>query len=412
MSVLFQINMAANRGSHGRIAEGIGEIVQAKGWKSYIAYGRYANPSQSHLLKIGTTSDVYLHGAQSLLLDRHGLGSLGATKRLIQEIESIQPDVIHLHNIHGYYLNYPVLFDFLSKADIPVVWTLHDAWALTGHCAFFDAVHCEKWKTKCGQCPKKGDYPKSILLDRSERNYELKRRCFTSLKKLVLVPVSDWLAGILGESFLRDIPRVRIHNGIDTDSFRPNDMLASLFPGKKVVLGVNNVWEPRKGLTDFMTLRTLLDDQFVIVLIGLSKRQKAHLPEGIVGIERTDHIQELAGYYSRADVFVNPTYEDNYPTTHLEAQACGTFVITYQTGGCAEAIDEKTGLTVPTGDVKALADSIRTFCLGSDKGQVAEACRRRAELYYRKEDRFQEYYDLYASLIGNQSVHSIASESQ
>lgn len=399
MAVLFQINVAANWGSHGRIAEGIGEIVQAHGWDSYIAYGRYANPSKSHLIKVGGFYDQYLHGARSLLLDRHGLGSKDATWRLIQNIDYVQPDIIQLHNIHGYYLNYPELFDYLSNLDVPVIWTLHDAWPFTGHCAFFDSVHCDRWKSGCYDCPQKTSYPSSFLLDRSKRNYEQKRRCFSSLRNLTLVPVSDWLNGLLGESFLKDIPRVCIHNGVDMDLFQPNDMQASLRPGKKIVLGVNSVWETRKGLSDFIALRSMLDDQYVIVLVGVNRKQKKHLPEGVIGIERTDNIHDLAAYYSRADVFVNPTYEDNFPTTNLEALACGTPVITYQTGGSPEAIDTTCGVVVPVGDVRALADTIQHVCQDSKNPFSSEACRKRVELHFRKEDRYQEYFDLYSSLL-------------
>ena len=399
MAVLFQINVAANWGSHGRIAEGIGEIVQAHGWDSYIAYGRYANPSKSHLIKVGGFYDQYLHGARSLLLDRHGLGSKDATWRLIQNIDYVQPDIIQLHNIHGYYLNYPELFDYLSNLDVPVIWTLHDAWPFTGHCAFFDSVHCDRWKSGCYDCPQKTSYPSSFLLDRSKRNYEQKRRCFSSLRNLTLVPVSDWLNGLLGESFLKDIPRVCIHNGVDMDLFQSNDMQASLRPGKKIVLGVNSVWETRKGLSDFIALRSMLDDQYVIVLVGVNRKQKKHLPEGVISIERTDNIHDLAAYYSRADVFVNPTYEDNFPTTNLEALACGTPVITYQTGGSPEAIDTTCGVVVPVGDVRALADTIQHVCQDSKNPFSSEACRKRVELHFRKEDRYQEYFDLYSSLL-------------
>ena len=399
MAVLFQINVAANWGSHGRIAEGIGEIVQAHGWDSYIAYGRNANPSKSHLIKVGGFYDQYLHGARSLLLDRHGLGSKGATWRLIQNIDYVQPDIIQLHNIHGYYLNYPELFDYLSNLDVPVIWTLHDAWPFTGHCAFFDSVHCDRWKSGCYDCPQKTSYPSSFLLDRSKRNYEQKRRCFSSLRNLTLVPVSDWLNGLLGESFLKDIPRVCIHNGVDMDLFQSNDMQASLRPGKKIVLGVNSVWETRKGLSDFIALRSMLDDQYVIVLVGVNRKQKKHLPEGVIGIERTDNIHDLAAYYSRADVFVNPTYEDNFPTTNLEALACGTPVITYQTGGSPEAIDTTCGVVVPVGDVRAMADTIQHVCQDSKNPFSSEACRKRVELHFRKEDRYQEYFDLYSSLL-------------
>ncbi len=399
MPVLFQINVTANWGSHGRIAEEIGEMAMTQGWDSYIAYGRYANPSKSHLLKVGSPFGHYLHGLQSMLFDRHGLGSTSATWKLIREIEWIRPDIIHLHNIHGYYLNYPILFQYLSEMKTPVVWTLHDCWPITGHCAFFTYADCDRWKNGCHHCPCQKNYPTSLLMDRSETNYELKRRSFTSLSNLTLVPVSEWLDGLLDESFLKDVPRRCIHNGIDTDVFHADSSFSSFCQGKKVVLGVSNMWEPRKGMKDFLALRSLLSSDYVIVLIGLSKKQIYSLPEGIIGIERTDNLQQLVHYYSRADVFVNPTYEDNFPTTNLEALSCGTPVVTYRTGGSPEAVDEETGVVVPCGDVNSLAENIEAICCAPYPETRSERCRQRVTENFCKRDRYQEYLALYNSLL-------------
>ena len=399
MPVLFQINVTANWGSHGRIAEEIGEMAMTQGWDSYIAYGRYANPSKSHLLKVGSPFGHYLHGLQSMLFDRHGLGSTSATRKLIREIEWLRPDIIHLHNIHGYYLNYPILFQYLSEMKTPVVWTLHDCWPITGHCAFFTYADCDRWKYGCHHCPCQKNYPTSLLMDRSETNYELKRRSFTSLSNLTLVPVSEWLDGLLDESFLKDVPRRCIHNGIDTDVFHTDSSFSSFCQGKKVVLGVSNMWEPRKGMKDFLALRSLLSSDYVIVLIGLSKKQIYSLPEGIIGIERTDNLQQLVHYYSRADVFVNPTYEDNFPTTNLEALSCGTPVMTYRTGGSPEAVDEETGVVVPCGDVNSLAENIEAICCAPYPETRSERCRQRVTENFCKRDRYQEYLALYNSLL-------------
>lgn len=399
MPKLFQINITANWGSHGKIAEEIGQLAISRGWESYIAYGRWLNPSESELIHIGSSLDEKCHGLQSRLFDNHGLASIQSTKRFINEIEQIKPDIIHLHNIHGYYLNYPILFECLKRTQVPVVWTLHDCWAFTGHCAYFTFADCSRWKTGCHDCPNKKNYPASLFLDRSKRNYDLKKKIFNSVGNLTLVPVSEWLRDLLSDSYLKDIPKRCIHNGIDLDVFKESDMLKGLFPDKKIVLGVCSVWERRKGMEDFIKLRSSLDGRYLIVLIGLTKKQIESLPEGIIGIERTNNVLELAAYYSRADVFVNPTYEDNFPTTNLEALACGTPVVTYNTGGSPEAIDERTGLVIPTGDEKALADGIIMICTNNNQKETSMACRLRAEQLFNKNDRYQEYMYLYESLL-------------
>ena len=399
MPKLIQINITANWGSHGKIAEDIGKCVLAHGWESYIAYGRWANPSESQLIRIGNLWDERAHAFQSRLLDNHGLASKHATRKLIDAIKKISPDIIHLHNIHGYYLNYPLLFDFLAQYGKPVVWTLHDCWPLTGHCAYFTFDKCEKWKKGCFACMNKTEYPKRYLFDRSERNYSYKKRHFTSVPRMTLVPVSDWLNNIVGESFLKYLKHKTIHNGIDLEVFKPSETYKDMFPGNKVVLGVSSVWDRRKGMEDFLKLRGLLDSAYTIVLIGLNEKQIKLLPEGVVGIKRTNNVQELVAYYSRADVFVNSTYEDNFPTTNIEALACGTPVITYNTGGSPEAIDKQTGEVIPVGDVELLANRVNNMCNDYNYADLSKRCRARAEKLFNKNDRYKEYYYLYQQVL-------------
>jgi putative colanic acid biosynthesis glycosyltransferase len=224
MKKLLQINSVINSGSTGRIAEEIGQTAIDTGWESYIAYGRNERPSSSKLIKIGTDKDIKLHGLQTRLFDRHGLGSKGATTDFIRQIEKIGPDIVHLHNIHGYYINMEVLFHYLKKVNIPVVWTFHDCWPITGHCSHFTFVGCEKWKTQCYNCPQKTGYPASYLIDRSKKNFILKKELFNSLSNLTLVPVSQWLSGILKESFLQNYSIKVINNGVNTEVFRPSEV--------------------------------------------------------------------------------------------------------------------------------------------------------------------------------------------
>lgn len=402
MKKLLQINSVVNSGSTGRIAEEIGQTAIAAGWESYIAYGRNNRPSQSKLIKIGSDLDIKMHGLQTRLFDRHGLGSKSATQELVEKIEKIKPDIIHLHNIHGYYINIEILFKYLQNTNIPVVWTFHDCWPITGHCSYFSFVGCNKWKTQCFSCPQKTDYPASWLIDRSEKNFNLKKKLFTSLPNVTLVPVSEWLSGILEESFLQNYPLKVIHNGINTDVFKPSAgdafRIKHSLENKFILLGVASVWSPRKGMKDFIALSKLLNNDFQIVLVGLTRKQMEQLPDNILGVERTESVEELAEIYAASDVYVNPTYEDNFPTTNLESLACGTSVITYKTGGSPEAIDDLTGIVVEQGNINKLVDAINQI---KEKGKeyYTEACVKRAHRLYRKEDRYREYIELYESLL-------------
>jgi glycosyltransferase involved in cell wall biosynthesis len=400
---LLQINVAANWGSHGRIAEEIGLEAMAQGWESYIAYGRYANPSKSHIVKIGDLFDHCLHGAQSLLLDRHGLASCGPTKKLIREIEQIKPDLIHLHNIHGFYLNYPILFRYLSTIDIPVVWTLHDCWAFTGHCAWPIHGHCDRFQEQCCHCPlqSKG-YPKSFLLDRSRSNFKLKKRYFRSLQDLHLVTVSRWLEQQVRLSFMQDMDIRTIYNGLDTEVFRPSGTPpTSVTDGHPLVLGVCNAWYDWKGLDDMAALREILPDDYEVMVVGVNEDQMHRLPEGITCIRRTDSVSQLAEIYSQADVFVNPSKVESFGMTTAEALSCGTPSIVYDTSACPEVVDNLTGRVVPLGDVNALAKAVKEICSLPGREAMRQACRERAIRLFNRQDRYKEYLQLYNEVLQN-----------
>ena len=400
---LLQINVAANWGSHGRIAEEIGLEAMAQGWESYIAYGRYANPSKSHIVKIGDLFDHCLHGAQSLLLDRHGLASCGPTKKLIREIEQIKPDLIHLHNIHGFYLNYPILFRYLSTVDIPVVWTLHDCWAFTGHCAWPIHGHCDRFQEQCCHCPLQSmGYPKSFLLDRSRSNFKLKKRYFRTLQDLHLVTVSRWLEQQVRLSFMQDMDIRTIYNGLDTEVFRPSGTPpTSVTDGHPLVLGVCNAWYDWKGLDDMAALREILPDDYEVMVVGVNEDQMHRLPEGITCIRRTDSVSQLAEIYSQADVFVNPSKVESFGMTTAEALSCGTPSIVYDTSACPEVVDNLTGRVVPLGDVNALAKAVMEICSLPGREAMRQACRERAIRLFNRQDRYKEYLQLYNEVLQN-----------
>lgn len=405
MNKLLLLNVSANSGSTGRIAEEIGQTAAAKGYDCHFGYGRVGRESKAHLIRIGSDWDVRVHGLESMLLDNHGFGSRKATKQFIQEIERIKPDVINLHNIHGYYLNVEVLFEYLAKADIPVVWTLHDCWPFTGHCSYFDRYHCEKWKIGCHHCPNSKGYPKSLFLDRSKANYTRKKKLFNRPKNITFVAVCQWMANNVKESFLGGFPVETIYNGVDVDIFHPSDKQSLLLSKnrmgidnhKKVVLGVASTWDKRKGLDDFITMSVQLPSDYQIILVGLNDKQIANLPSNIIGIKRTENVSQLAELYSLADVFVNPTYVDNFPTTNIEALACGTPVVTYRTGGSPEAIDEKTGVVVNQGEINLLLPDVEY--VAKNKSAYTNSCRDRALRCFNKQDRFEDYVNLFNSLI-------------
>lgn len=403
MKKLLQINSVINWGSTGRIAEEIGQKAIAHGWESYIAYGRNERPSKSRLIKIGNDIDIKVHGVYTRLLDRHGFSSVNATKELIIKIQKIQPDVILLHNLHGYYLNIEVLCNYLSTAGIPVIWTLHDCWAFTGHCAYFDFVGCDRWKSGCYSCPQKKSYPTSIFLDCSKSNYKLKRELFHSVRNMVIVPVSQWLADIVVDSFLNIYPRQVIYNGIDIDAFSPQlnniNIRAKYLVGNRfMILGVAAVWDKRKGLNDFIELSRQLSIDYVILLVGLDEKQIKGLPVNIIGVTRTESIKELAELYSAADLYMNPTWEDNFPTTNLEALACGTPIVTYKTGGSIESVSTETGFIVEKGDINGLLN-IAEAVKENGKDLYSKACRERAVSHYNKKERYEDYIDLFTNMM-------------
>lgn len=393
MPTILHINAVANQGSTGKIAEQIGCMVKRQGWRSVMAYGRWSRGSESELIRIGTKCDVWFHALESRFCDNSGLCSTSATRRFIERIKEITPDIIHLSNIHGYYINYQILFEFLKKYGKPVVWTLHDCWPITGHCAYFDYPKCEKWKSGCGDCPCLDKYPSSLFYDRSHINYIDKKSAFLGMPNLILVPVSFWLEKLLKESFMKDVPMKMIHNGIDLTNFKP---LPKPKDGKFRIIGVSNVWEPRKGLPDVLKLREVLSGEYEITLVGLTKKQMSTLPVGIRGISRTDSQQELARLYAEADVLINPTYEDNYPTVNLEALACGTPVVTYKTGGAPESVTPETGHIIEQGDVITMANVIMKM---KETPLSSESCRQYAIEHFDKDLCFKKYIELYERLL-------------
>lgn len=403
MKVL-QINSVCGIGSTGRIATDIHNILIEQGHDSYIAYGRDLPINCENTIKIGTKFDNYTHVIKTRILDRHGLGSRRATLEFVNKIKELDPDIIHLHNIHGYYVNIKILFNYLKESNKPVVWTLHDCWSFTGHCSHFDYIDCNKWQTNCFDCPQKKNYPSSILIDNSENNYRIKKELFTGLNNLTIVTPSKWLATLVMKSFLKEYPIKVINNGIDLEVFKPTK---STFrenyniKNKFIILGVATAWGISKGIDYFIKLSKLINEDEIIVMVGLTERQIKELPKNIIGIARTNNVKELAEIYSDADVFINPTLSDTFPTTNLESLACGTPVITFDTGGSPESIDNSSGFVVEKGNLEKLLEKINMI---RKKGRLnySDGCLKQAALFYNKNSRFNEYIKIYSYLISKE----------
>ena len=394
--------------STGRIMQEIGSLAESAGWLNWCAYSKGRDGERECVtgsIAVGDRWSVAVHGVLTRLFDRHGLGSARATRNFVKRLKEISPDIIHIHNIHGYFLNYPLLFEYLRESDVKVVWTVHDCWLYTGHCYYYSAAGCDKWQTGCGDCPQRGAFPRSIFADRSRRNFSDKKSAFTSIPRdrMVIVPVSEWIRGEMSKSFLKDCRFEVIHNGIDTSVFHPCDgsemrRRLGVGPDKKIILGLASIWSKEKGLDDFIKLSRLIGQDEVIVLVGVDDKTAGLLPESVRSIRRTENIEMLAQLYSEATAFVNPTWQDNYPTVNLEAISCGTPVVTYRTGGSIESVTDATGRVVEQGDVAGLLGAVREIeSLGA--GFFREPCREHALANFRKEDRYRDYLRLYENLL-------------
>lgn len=362
MKRLLLINSVCGIGSTGRICLDIAREYEANGYEVKIAYGRsdkVGEGSEKYAVRIGGRFDLYMHAFCTRIFDKHGLASIKATKIFLKWADEYNPDILWLHNIHGYYINYEMLFGWIKARQknqsesgervMEVKWTLHDCWTFTGHCSHFIYVGCDKWKDGCKHCPQKGEYPASSVLDNSEDNYCRKRKAFSGVENLTIITPSQWLEGLVKQSFLRKYPVEVQYNTVDKTVFKPTPSDFRKKHGIRddqiMILGVSSVWNDRKGLSDFVNLYTELSednsDKYKIVLVGLSDAQIKEMPSGMICIPKTDSQKELAEIYTAADVFVNPTYEDTFPTVNLEAEACGTKVVSYDTGGCEETLRRK-----------------------------------------------------------------------
>lgn len=383
-------------GSTGKIMLSIAELVISKGGEAYTFSSSRKGIFPEYHKCFGTRFESLTNRGISVFSGIADIGSIAGTKRLLNQLNEIKPDILHLHNLHGWYINLPMLFRYIKRYHVRVIWTLHDCWAFTGQCPYFTMAKCDKWKTGCHHCPQYRSYP-GTFVDRTQTMWRLKKKWFTGVEDMTIVTPSQWLADLVKESFLKDYTVKVIHNGIDLSIFKsmPNNFREKygIPENKKILLGVAFGWGIRKGLDVFLELEKRLDPhKYQIVLVGTDDKVDKQLPAGIISIHRTQNQQELAEIYTAADLFVNPTREENYPTVNMESLACGTPVLTFRTGGSPEILHETTGAVVECDDVDALEQEIIRIC--NEKPYSTKACLYRAKSFDMNE-RFEEYIKLY-----------------
>lgn len=386
-------------GSTGKIMIGISHAAEKKGHQCYQAYP--ASPinfvRESNDILISSFFDRRVSAKLAYFTGYNGCFAILATKRLLDKLDKIEPDILHFHNLHNSYINLPMLFNYVKKKKIKVIWTLHDCWSFTGQCPHFTIKKCDKWKTGCHDCPQINVYPATIV-DRTEFMWKKKREWFSGVENLTIITPSKWLAGLVKQSYLKDYPIKVINNGIDLNIFKPmksNFREKYHISEKYILLGVAFDWGYSKGLDIFKKLAETLDEHFKIVLVGTNESIDKQLPDNIISIHRTNNQKELAKIYAAADLYVNPTREDNYPTVNMEAIACGTPMITFKTGGSIEALDNTCGCIVDCDDTVTLRKKIIEIC--ENKTFSRDDCLERAKAFDENE-LFMKYVDLFESI--------------
>ena len=405
--VVFQI-ITSTLSGQGRLTHDLLRALPEEEFECHVAYTRGPLMDAEHDYRFGSQWEVLFHGVMTRLTDRQGFYSKRATRQLIEYMDSQGVDLVHLHHLHGYYLHLPTLFGWLRERKLPVVWMQHDCWNFTGHCTYFSSIGCEKWRGRndnenenenfgCCHCPLRRDYTASFV-DASAMNYADKQRLFNSLTDVNIVTPSNWLKSLVLQSFLGCYPVTCIHNGINLEVFRRKTKSTENPRGKRYLLGLAaSFTNPVKGYGDFLRLRTMLPSDYLITLVGVSAKQKRSLPDGIIGIEHTQNVEQLVDIYNQADHFLNLTSDDNFPTTNIEAMACGTPVLTYRTGGSPDALTPETGYVVRQGDL----ERVRDIVLAHHKTEATvRACTERARQFDR-ETIYHQYLELYRKMLND-----------
>lgn len=406
------VNAFVGCNSTGNLTYSIYKKLCENGMECMVAYGRQNTKMDTDTYTIGTRGDYLFHAFITRITDKNGMYSKRATKKFLAFINEYKPDVIHIHNLHGYYINVEMLMNYISVKNIPVVWTLHDCWAYTGHCPYYSDANCYRWMSGCYNCPKKTKHPASYIIDGSKRNYRIKKRLFTSPQRMVITPVSEWLSREVRNSFLKDKQIETVYNGIDQKVFCPKESgFRSKFKidkSTKLLLGVAINWVPSKGLEDFIRLAKQLPQlEYKIAIIGLNKEQIKYVNEKapqILALPKTDNALQLVEAYNAADVFVNPSREETFGMVTAEALSCGTPAVVYNATASPELVDANTGRVVEVGDIDGMIRAIKEVIQLPD---VVRHCRERAEKLFNREVNLMKYIAIYERLV-NENESSVS----
>ena len=391
--------------STGNLTYSIYNKLRENKIESMVAFGRQNSKMNDHTYKIGGKADYLAHAMLTRITDRNGLYSKYATKKFLEFLDEYKPDVIHLHNIHGYYINIVMLMEYISTNNIAVVWTLHDCWTFTGHCPYYTDIGCNRWESGCFKCPKKREHPASYLVDNSKQNYEIKKQAFNKPQRMVLTPVSRWLSSEVKRSFLGKKEIETVYNGINLDVFRikKNDFREKygIENGKRLLLAVAIHWVPSKGLEDIISMSKILSsEQYKIAVIGLDEKQIQYVNKvapNILALPKTYNANQLADAYNAADVFINPSKQETFGMVTAEALSCGTPAIVYNATASPELVDENTGRVIGVGDIRAFIKAIDEVL---EIPNVSEKCRNRAETLFDREKNLEKYINIYKRLMG------------
>ena len=400
MKVL-QINSVCGIRSTGRICTDIADVLKESGDECRIGFGRGKVPEcyRQIAIPIGGRVSTILHGVGTRLFDNTGFYSIAATRSFLKCVDSYKPDLVHLHNLHGYYINIKLLFEYIKEKNLPVVWTLHDCWAFTGHCSHFAVRDCQRWKKQCHSCPMRDKYPASLLLDNSSMNHRRKNELFSGIERMQIITPSDWLGHCVEQSFLGQYPIETIQNGVDLSAFHPIESDVSKRYGlqkKKIILGVASTWTEHKGLGKFYRLAELLGEEYQVVLVGLKRTQLNQLPANVLGIERTNSIQELAQLYTAAYVHVSMSQEETMGLTIIEANACGTPVIVFDRTALPEIVTPGTGIVLKECTAEAVAQVLND--VNFSKERYTDACIAHARQFEKKK-MYSKYISVYWSMV-------------
>lgn len=405
---LVEINAAHNL-STGNIMLQIAQTAREDGMEAYTFSKKTRTAKKTHIdnhYLIGSVFENTLNRYIAFYTDFQDVGSYFGTKKLVKKLKEIDPDVIHIHDIVGWYVNIKVLFKYFKECGKPIVWTFHDCWAFTGRCIYYDYVKCDAWKTGCAKCIQPEGYPTTKIFDHASWNYKRKKELFTSLDNLTIVTPSKWMKSQVKESFLKDFDCRVINNGVDKNVFKPtsSDFREKYnLQDKKIVLGICSCWgQVRKGYKYMVELSNKLDDSYQVVLVGVNEGEGYTVPDNIIGIHKTTNVEELVEIYSTADVLVDPTLEDNFPSTHIEALACGLPIVTFETGGAIETVNEKTGKIVPQKNIYVLQAAVEQVC-NSDIDYKTNCLEESAK--YDKKEKYQEYISLLKEKAGKEKTN-------